>query len=43
MESSTNGLDLTVHQTVVHGGRVWQSRHRGDLLPVEGIGALPRY
>jgi len=43
MESSTNGLDLIVHQTLVRGGRVWQSRHRDDLLPVEGIGALPRY
>ena len=40
---STNGLDLAVHQTLVHGGRVWAVRHREDLRPVEGIGALLRY
>lgn len=43
MEASTNGLDLAVHQTLVHGGRVWAVRHREDLRPVEGIGALLRY
>jgi hypothetical protein len=43
MEASTNGLDLAVHQTLVHGGRVWAVRHRQDLRPVEGIGALLRY
>jgi peptide subunit release factor 1 (eRF1) len=43
MEASANGLDLAVHQTLVHGGRVWAVRHREDLRPVEGIGALLRY
>jgi len=43
MEPSPNGLDLAVHQTLVHGGRVWAVRHRQDLQPVEGIGALLRY
>jgi peptide chain release factor subunit 1 len=43
MEASRNGLDLAVHQTLVHGGRVWAVRDREDLGPVEGIGALLRY
>ena len=43
MESSRNGLDLAVHQTLLHGGRVWAVRDREDLRPVEGIGALLRY
>ena len=43
MEVSANGLDLAVHQTLVHGGRVWAVRDRQDLGPVEGIGALLRY
>jgi len=43
MEPSSNGLDLAVHQTLVHGGRVWAVRDREDLDPVEGIGALLRY
>jgi peptide chain release factor subunit 1 len=43
MEASSNGLDLAVHQTLVHGGRVWAVRDRRDLQPVEGIGALLRY
>ena len=43
MEESDEGLDLAVHQTLVHGGRVWAVRHRQDLEPVEGIGALLRY
>jgi peptide chain release factor subunit 1 len=43
MEASSNGLDLAVHQTLVHGGRVWAVRDRQDLQPVEGIGALLRY
>jgi peptide chain release factor subunit 1 len=43
MEESSEGLDLAVHQTLVHGGRVWAVRHRQDLEPVEGIGALLRY
>ncbi|MEO8290018.1 MAG: Vms1/Ankzf1 family peptidyl-tRNA hydrolase [Gaiellaceae bacterium] len=43
MEESCDGLDLAVHQTLVHGGRVWAVRHRRDLDPVEGIGALLRF
>jgi peptide chain release factor subunit 1 len=43
MEVSANGLDLAVHQTLVHGGRVWAVRDRHNLGPVEGIGALLRY
>ena len=43
MEGSDNGLDLAVHQTLGHGGRVWALRSRQDLEPVEGIGALLRY
>jgi peptide chain release factor subunit 1 len=43
METSEDGLDLAVHQTLVHGGRVWALRQRRDLEPVEGIGALLRY
>jgi peptide chain release factor subunit 1 len=43
MERSDDGLDLAVHQTLVHGGSVWAVQHLQDLEPVEGIGALLRY
>jgi peptide chain release factor subunit 1 len=43
MERSDEGLDLAVHQTLIHGGSVWAVQHRQDLEPVEGIGALLRY
>jgi peptide chain release factor subunit 1 len=43
MERSDDGLDLAVHQTLIHGGSVWAVQHRQDLEPVEGIGALLRY
>jgi peptide chain release factor subunit 1 len=43
MERTDEGLDLAVHQTLGHGGRVWALRSRQDLEPVEGIGALLRY
>jgi peptide chain release factor subunit 1 len=43
MEQREEGLDLAVHQTLAHGGRVWALRQRQDLEPVEGIGALLRY
>jgi peptide chain release factor subunit 1 len=43
MEESQDGLDLAVHQTLAHGGTVWAVRHRQDLEPVDGIGALLRY
>jgi peptide chain release factor subunit 1 len=43
LEEAEDGLDLAVHQTLVHGGTVWALEHRRDLEPVEGIGALLRY
>jgi peptide chain release factor subunit 1 len=43
MEQREDGLDLAVHQTLVHGGSVRALRHRQDLDPVEGIGALLRF
>jgi peptide subunit release factor 1 (eRF1) len=43
MELCEDGLDLAVHQTLAHGGTIWAARHRRDLDPVEGIGALLRY
>jgi peptide chain release factor subunit 1 len=43
MDRRTNGLDLAVHQTLVHGGAVRALRTRQDLDPVEGIGALLRF
>lgn len=43
MEEQEHGLDLAVHQTLDHGGKVWALLHRQDLEPVEGIGALLRY
>jgi peptide chain release factor subunit 1 len=43
MERGADGLDLAVHQTLVHGGKVWALQHARDLDPVEGIGALLRY
>ena len=43
MEEREDGLDLAVHQTLGHGGTVRAVRHREDLDPVEGIGALLRY
>src|SRR5919109_703640 len=43
LEEERAGLDLAVHQTLVHGGTVWAVPHHQDLEPVEGIGALLRY
>jgi hypothetical protein len=43
MERSDDGLDLAVHQTLIHGGTVWAVQDHRDLDPVEGIGALLRY
>jgi peptide chain release factor subunit 1 len=43
MEESHEGLDLALHQTLLHGGRVWAVQHGQDLDPVEGIGALLRF
>jgi peptide chain release factor subunit 1 len=43
IEQTDEGLDLAVHQTLSNGGTVWAVTTRGDLDPVEGIGALLRY
>jgi peptide chain release factor subunit 1 len=43
MEQRDEGLDLAVHQVLAHGGQVLALRHRPDLEPVGGIGALLRY
>ncbi|HET7855156.1 MAG TPA: Vms1/Ankzf1 family peptidyl-tRNA hydrolase [Gaiellaceae bacterium] len=43
MERGDDGLDLAVHQTLAHGGKVKAVRAHHDLEPVEGIGALLRY
>lgn len=43
MEKRADGLNLAVHQTLVHGGSVLALRHHQDLDPVDGIGALLRY
>jgi len=42
-ESRDSGLELAVHQTLVHGGTVHVIRERHDLEPVGGVGALLRY
>ena len=43
LDPSEDGLDLAVHQTLAHGGRVWAVRHRDDLDAADGIGALLRF
>ena len=43
LQRTADGLDLAVRQTLAHGGGVWTVRHRPDLAPVEGIGALLRF
>ena len=43
MEQRDEGLDLAVHQVLAHGGQVLAVRHRQDLEPVGGIGALLRF
>jgi peptide chain release factor subunit 1 len=43
MEQRDEGLDLAVHQVLAHGGQVLALRHRQDLEPVGGIGALLRF
>ena len=43
MEQREEGLDLAVHQVLAHGGQVLALRHRQDLEPVGGIGALLRF
>jgi peptide chain release factor subunit 1 len=43
MESRDGGLDLALHQTLVHGGSVHVLRERQDLAPVGGVAALLRF
>lgn len=43
MEKRDEGLDLAVHRVLAHGGQVLALRHRRDLEPVGGIGALLRF
>jgi len=43
MEEREEGLDLAVHQVLSHGGQPLAFRHRPDLEPVGGIGAILRY
>jgi hypothetical protein len=43
MELRDDGLDLAIHQTLVHGGTVASVHQQHDLEPVEGIAALLRY
>jgi peptide subunit release factor 1 (eRF1) len=43
LEDSEDALDLAVHQTLAHGGKVWAVRSRDDLGAGDGIGALLRY
>ncbi len=43
MEQRDEGLDLAVHQVLAHGGQVLALRHRQDLEPIGGIGALLRF
>jgi peptide chain release factor subunit 1 len=43
MERRDDGLDLSVHQTLAHGGTVRAITAHRDLEPAEGIGALLRY
>jgi hypothetical protein len=44
LQPAETGLDLAVHQTLTHGGRVEVigEEHR-DLEPVGGVAALLRY
>jgi hypothetical protein len=43
LERSSDGLDVAVRKTLAHGGSVWAVRHRQDLEPVGGIGAILRF
>ena len=43
LDACESGLDLAVHQTLMHGGTVQVIRGRRDLEPVGGVGALLRY
>ena len=43
LEERGEGLDLAIHQTLVHGGSALLVREPQDLEPREGIGALLRF
>jgi peptide chain release factor subunit 1 len=43
LDKHAEGLDLAVHRTLAHGGKVWAVRKRQELDPVDGIGALLRF
>jgi hypothetical protein len=44
LQSADAGLDLAVHQTLTHGGRVEViGEERRDLEPVGGVAALLRF
>jgi peptide chain release factor subunit 1 len=43
MQRVENGLDVAVHLTLLHGGRVKVLEHVQDLGPAAGIGALLRF
>ena len=43
LEEREEGLDLAIHQTLVHGGSALLVREPQDLEPREGIGALLRF
>ena len=43
LEQVETGLDLAIHQTLVHGGTACRLDDAPDLGPVEGIAALLRY
>jgi peptide chain release factor subunit 1 len=43
LEPHDSGLDLAVHQTLLHGGSLLAVRHHVDLGPVEGLAALLRF
>ena len=43
LEEHANGIDVAIHRTLAHGGRIQPVRHHDDLGPAEGIGALLRF
>jgi peptide chain release factor subunit 1 len=43
LERVEKGLNVAVHQALVHGGTAWVAQHAEDLGPAEGIGALLRF
>ena len=43
LEPRQSGLDLAVHQTLLHGGSLLAVGHHADLGAVEGLAALLRF